>query len=195
LNKIVAAYSLLGKAALFAQLKMLAMPLLVGIAIAALILLFDDLKAYFEGRDSITGLILEAFEKQFPAAFEKTMSALRQVKQTFLDVGNTIAAIMAMIAGLFTQDWELARIGVREFGKTAAQLGMRGLEYSPVGLAHRAVTGMPIGGRTTVNAPVTVNIPPGTPPEMVGPAIKSGIAEAVSEMLRYARSQTEPQIE
>jgi len=137
LNKMIIAYSTLGKAALFAQLKMLAMPLLVGIAIGALLLLLDDLKAYFEGRDSITGLILDAFEKQFPAAFDKTMAGLQEIKKAFDEVGKIIASIIAMIGGLATADWELAKIGVKEFGKTAAQFGLKGLEYSPAGLAVR----------------------------------------------------------
>lgn len=191
LNKMVATYSALGKAALFAQLKMLAMPLLVGIAIAALILLLDDLKAYFEGRDSITGLILDAFEKKYPAAFEKTMIGLKTLIQTFKDLGVLIAAVTAMIAGLSTLDWELVKVGAKEFGKVFAPAA----EMTGVPGTYRTLTGAGLNRITNVNAPVTVNIPPGTPPEMVGPAIQSGIADAVGEMLRYARSQTEPQIE
>lgn len=192
LNEMIHTYAKLGRVALFTNLKMLAMPLLVGIAVAALLLILDDLKAYFEGRDSITGLILEAFEKKFPVAFEKTMAGLRVLKQTFLDIGNVIASIAAMIAGLATFDWELASIGAKEFGKTAAKLALGGLKYSPAGLAVRGGSAAGQAISNMINAPVTITVPPGTPPEEVGPRIQAGFREAFSDILRGTFLATEP---
>jgi len=188
INGMVIAYNTLGKAALFAQLKMLAMPLLIGIAVAALLLILDDLKAYFEGRDSITGLILEAFELKFPAAFEKTMAGLRALKQTFIDLGTLIAAVAAIIAGIGTFDIELIKVGAKEFGKIFAPAG--GMVAPGIGAAAGAISNV-----ITLSPNIRIDVPPGTPTEEIAPAIESGIQKAVDDMLRHAQRQTEPRIE
>lgn len=58
----MAAFRALGNEALIANAKMMLMPILVGAAIAALFLIIDDIVAFFQGRDSITGKIIESLE-------------------------------------------------------------------------------------------------------------------------------------
>lgn len=191
INKTIIAYSTLGKAALFASLKMLAMPLLVGIAVAALIIILEDIKGYFEGKDSVTGLILDAFEKKYPAAFEKTMIGLRALKQTFIDLGTLIAAVGAMIVGLGTFDWELIKVGAKEFGKIFAPAA----EMTGIPTLTRGAGAVYNQARANVNANINVNVPPGTPPEEVGPRVQAGIKEAMDDMLRGTLLATESGIE
>jgi len=189
LNKMVATYSLLGKAALFAQLKMLAMPLLVGIAVAALLLILDDLKAFFEGRDSITGLIVDAFEKKFPNAFKITKDALESL-------GELIAGIALALKGILTFDAASIKVGLMEMAKqlpvvkAVTSVGI-GPEILPVG---RAVAGA-ISNVITLSPNIRIDVPPGVPTEEIAPAIESGIQKAVEDMLRHAQRQTEPGIE
>ena len=46
-----------------------------------------------------------------------------------------------------------------------------------------------------VNAPVTVNVPEGTPPESVAGAVQKGVSDGLSRMLRDTSLETEPQVE
>ena len=59
---LVFAFRALGNAALLAQAKMVIVPIAIGLAIAGVLLLLDDLRAFFQGRDSITGEIVKSFE-------------------------------------------------------------------------------------------------------------------------------------
>lgn len=59
---LVLAFRSVGNAALIAQVKMFAIPIAIGLAIAAIALLIEDVVAFFQGRDSITGKIIKALE-------------------------------------------------------------------------------------------------------------------------------------
>ena len=61
IGRVVQGLGLLGRAAFLAQLKMFAVPLAIGAALAAAFLIIEDLVGYFQGRDSLTGHILEQF--------------------------------------------------------------------------------------------------------------------------------------
>lgn len=52
-----------GNAASIAQMKMVAVPLAIGAAIAAVFLMAEDITAFFQGRKSVTGELIKAFDK------------------------------------------------------------------------------------------------------------------------------------
>jgi len=56
------AFKSAGNSALWAQAKMALFPIMVGLAIASVALLIEDLLAFFQGRDSLTGKILSAID-------------------------------------------------------------------------------------------------------------------------------------
>jgi len=60
--------------------------------------------------------------------------------------------------------------------------------------AAPATAGASGHGRNSIriNAPVTVNVPEGTPPEAVSRAVQQGVADGVARMLREAGEATEP---
>jgi len=186
LNKVVIAYSTLGKAALLAQLKMLAMPILVGIAVGALIILLQDIKGYFEGKDSVTGLILDAFEKKFPNAFKITKDALESL-------GELIAGIALALKGILTFDAASIKVGLIEMAKqlpvvkAVTSVGI-GPEILPVG---RAAAGV-ISNVITLSPNIRIDVPAWTPPEEIAPAITAAAKEVFYEELEHARRQTEP---
>lgn len=60
---VVRGFKLLGNAALIAQAKVLAIPILVAAAIAAIVLLVQDIISAFQGKDSLIGRLVEPFEK------------------------------------------------------------------------------------------------------------------------------------
>jgi len=64
---MIESYTKLGNAALIAQAKMVALPFIIGSAFVALGLIIEDIVAYFQGRKSLFGLIVEKFNKLSPA--------------------------------------------------------------------------------------------------------------------------------
>ena len=59
---LILAFKALGNVALLAQAKMLLVPIAIGAAIAAVLLILEDIVAFFQGRNSITGKIVKAFK-------------------------------------------------------------------------------------------------------------------------------------
>jgi hypothetical protein len=78
LFKMATAFKAIGTAAAFAQIKAFAFPLLVATALAAMLLIVQDLVNFFdpEGKESLTGLILDAFENKYPKAFRSAKRGL-----------------------------------------------------------------------------------------------------------------------
>lgn len=74
--KLISAMKTVGTVAILMQAKMVALPILVGAAVIALGLIIEDIIGFFRGKDSLTGVLLENFEKKFPEAFERARQAL-----------------------------------------------------------------------------------------------------------------------
>jgi hypothetical protein len=83
-TKILAAgLTAVGAAALWMQVKFLAIPLAITGAIAALYILIDDIVGYFNGKDSLIGRALNQIQKQFPNAFKFLYDIFYNVGQQF----------------------------------------------------------------------------------------------------------------
>jgi hypothetical protein len=103
LGKAVFAMRLLGQAGLLAQLQMAAVPLAIGAAFIALLLIIEDVVAYFQGRKSMTGLILNNFEELEGKLTEWIDSILTKVKEFGRGLGK---AIVDGIEALQDADWK-----------------------------------------------------------------------------------------
>lgn len=79
----------MGNTAAIATLKATALPLAMGVAVVVLLLLLEDLAAFFTGRESLTALIIKAFEEDYPNAFKKTEEAIDRI----IDGLNTLKLI------------------------------------------------------------------------------------------------------
>ena len=66
---VIKAFNLMKIQAMLAWLAAAAGPILIGAAIVALGLIIEDIIGFFQGKDSVTGAIIEAFEQKFPQAF------------------------------------------------------------------------------------------------------------------------------
>ncbi len=82
LVNVAAAFTAIGNAAALAQIKAFGFPLLVGTALLALGLIIDDIVGFFTGKDSLTGLIIDAFENKYPRAFRKATRDLKDFMKT-----------------------------------------------------------------------------------------------------------------
>lgn len=91
IGKIALGITAIGNAAALAQVKAFALPILMGLAVATLIALLDDLATYFTGGTSLTGIILNTFAKKFPTAIKKTNDALRELRSDFIELPKILA--------------------------------------------------------------------------------------------------------
>ena len=94
-NALTAAFATMRVGALLAWAAAAAGPVLVGLAIGALILAIQDVYTYFTGGDSITGRIIEAFGKPMVDGIKKAWSGLKQwFKDWIADVGQWFADLI-----------------------------------------------------------------------------------------------------
>lgn len=92
----------LGDAALRAQIKIAAIAIAIGAAIAGIALIIEDVVAYFQGRKSVTGYILKDLGS-LSGAFDKIMGPVFEKLKAF---GSSIGrSIIDGIAALSTADW------------------------------------------------------------------------------------------
>ena len=98
---VVRGFKLLGNAALIAQAKVLAIPILVAAAIAAVVLLVQDIISAFQGKDSVIGRLVEPFEKF--KKFIRENFVLDVLFGPFLDaldfVSDAIIKLISLIPG------------------------------------------------------------------------------------------------
>ena len=168
------------------QLSAVAMPILIGAAVIALGLIIEDIIGFFRGKDSITGLIVDAFEKKFPDAFLATQAALFAIKET---------------VGIIIDEFKLLFGFLNEFLilnplKAIKDFDLEGAANFIFGNAPTPATAPAGGGaqvnQFSINAPVTANVPAGTPPELIGEALKESFDSQIGGIFRQASRATEP---
>lgn len=100
---IAKAFVGLGDAALVSQMKISAMALAVGAAIAGIALIIEDVVAYFQGRKSVTGYILKDLGN-ISGAFDKMLDPLLEKLKNFgISVGKSVVEGMK---ALTDADWK-----------------------------------------------------------------------------------------
>jgi tape measure domain-containing protein len=168
------------------QASALLMPILIGAAVIALGLIIEDIIGFFRGKDSITGLIVDAFEKKLPDAFLATKAALFAIKET---VGIVIDEFK-LLFGFLNEFLILNPLkAIKDFDLEGAANFIFGNAPTP---ATAPAGGGSQSNQISISAPVTVTVPPGTPAELVGESITEGVERVFGGMIRQASRATEP---
>lgn len=206
-----------------AKLVAFAIPALIGAAILLVLLVIDDLVAYFQGGDSVTGVIIEKF-KEVLAWFQENFPNLSKFIKGIFDVwiaylnilisfwtglfnvimkvagfmGSVLAPIVDRIAGAFGVIINgFAKLGSLVGKGLGAGLGFTG-ELLSKGAAIANPTNPTLPGVSSsssatafnVDAPIQINVPPGTDPGSVGPFVREGVAGGLDSSLRQASRST-----
>jgi hypothetical protein len=197
LLQLIRVIGTLGRVALSANLKAMAIPLLIGAAVAAVILIIQDLVSYFQGKKSVTAKMVEAFQRHLPrikAILLRTFDeALSWIRQAF---GQSVDWIMEKLQPLMD-----AIESVKQWWQTAGSKITGAMDTLDRFLGFSPATAPASGSRVSrsqdvrVNAPVTVTVPEGTPPEAVGRAVQKGVADGLARMLRDTALALEPMVE
>lgn len=194
----ISAFRALGAAAMWANIKALAIPILIGAAIVAIGLIIEDLIAFFQGRDSVTGIIVEEFTKVFSWLEEKFQSlspwiqTLVHVLLTpFRAVISGIQAVGQAFSALKSGDMEGVFGAIGGFFKNTYGAGdgtLKGsLGFSPSQNPVSKTQSSSV--QQSVQAPITVNVPAGTPPDAVAGAAQAGVYEALEGLFRQTEGQ------
>ena len=162
------------------------MPILIGAAVIALGLIIEDIIGFFRGKDSVTGLIVDAFEKKFPDAFLNTKAALLAIRDTVGIVIDEFKLLFGFLNEFLIlnplkaiKDFDLESIANVIFGNAPTPA------TAPVGGGGQSA-------QVNINAPVNVSVPAGTPVALVGESITEGIERVFGGMVRQASRATEP---
>ena len=212
------AFQVFGNAALIAQAKALLIPLAIGALIAAIALIAEDIYQFATGGDSVFGILVNFFSelgskvKDFVMKFFELPKGIQYLVTAMLGPVGMLINAFRIARDLLT--WIENKFGVLEkiksfSSKVASFFGLGGKEASastgPTGSATTTLAAQsspaasPIGGSTT-NAPVSqqnqvsisVNVPPGTSPEKVGPYVQNGVREGLDAQLRQTSRATRP---
>jgi tape measure domain-containing protein len=176
---------------LLTQATAVAMPILIGAAVIALGLIIEDIIGFFRGKDSVTGLIIEAFEKKLPEAFLNTQAGLFAIKETIGIITEEAKILLGFLNKFLIVDPLKAAKDILSLDAFEGPAKfIFGDESSPATSPSRG------GGQgaqvVNLNAPVNVSIPPGTPSALVGESITEGIERVFGGMVRQASRATEP---
>lgn len=195
--KAVTAMTLFGNAALIAQAKLMAIPILIGAAIVAVGLILEDIVAFFRGEDSITGLIVEAFGSGIEWAKNKLTEFMGWLQEKMTAVGQFIAERLANIFSPLTMGMGFLQRGLN------AVLGVKG--GTTVGSApatslagQMSPTTAPsgVGSTAVMNSSPTINqvinVGQGSDPVEIGRQTQKGTTKSLDLQLREANRAFTP---
>ena len=189
-----------------------AIPIAIGAAIILIGLAIEDLWGFFNGKNSVFGKIIEMFKEHFPNATKFISGAISTVTGAFHSLTSVISETWKYVNKIFDafetrfpKIAALVKLGlagisaVSGFGSPGSVLSAGqgaaeaffGSKATPAPMGPSAATLSSIQGEqsqssTVIQAPVTINVPPGTHPEAVGAHVQKGVKDAFDNMLRSA---------
>jgi DNA-binding protein YbaB len=176
------------KALTIAKLVAFAVPIAIAAGIALIILAIEDIYTYFQGGDSVTGLIVEKFGSAWDWVRQKTIEFRDWILSAMTALGQRLASIFTNMFSPVTNFLDsvskrLASIPTRLFG-SARDIAVNG---TATGITPQS---SPLRGANNTNqtnvdvrAPITITLPEGMTGSEAGERIQSGVAEGLEDAL------------
>lgn len=176
----------------------LAIPIMIGAAVVAIGLIIEDIVAFFQGKDSVTGLMVESFSKAFAALQEKFNQMSGWVK-VFANVllfpfRSVVNAIKTVIDGVQVIRGKMsAKDFLKNYGNNMLNtFGMNGNGTLGGALGFTPSNAPAAGQGTTQNSQknqitnnITVNAD-SAEPTAIGRAASKGVNQSMDGQLRGA---------
>jgi hypothetical protein len=174
---------------------------LIGFAILSIGLIVEDLIAFFQGRDSVTALIVKGFAALYVKLkpyIDKLIELLIYLKDVALQV---IDFLLVKISEFFNliREWYY-KLGIDKivnflgsvFSGAKKLLGLeqqkietiRFIETSGIYAYPPTPETKNLNMSNNITAPITITVPPNTPPDQVGAHVRAGVSDALSEILK-----------
>ena len=188
LGQIVLGFKSAGAAAMIAQAKIMAIPILVGAALIALGLIIEDVISYFQGKDSITGRLLASFQETFPrlhkfladffgAYIRGTkflINGFRVVYSWIVAIGQAFGKSVKPAIGMIGRVLKAGALG----GITEMASGFSPAT-SPVSTTNRNVT-----GNVSIKPKIEISVSGAGNPKEVGLAVATEVKNVFSGIVR-----------
>lgn len=213
--KLATGIKFIGNASLFAQAKLLLIPLAIAAVIAAIVLIGEDIAAFVQGRDSVIGRLFIGLDQAFTLLAAKFQD-LGIIARTLIAIILTPFRAMTQVIKTAASAIDVLRgkMGVGDFGKallsnmaqvspfsdaaTGSLGGAIGLSpgaTSPLGaLASRAQEAVGKNVAVTQEAKLNVNVQ-GLPPEAAKQVAQASLTDAMGAILRETTRAARPAIE
>lgn len=199
------------------SLSALLLPLLKIIAIAVIVgLVLEDILGFFQGKKSVTGVIVQQFAEAFDFLEEKFMGlpdivkiaiagALTPIRLFISTLRGVAGAAGALVGGDFAGAKEALKGIATDFAKPAIDLVKQG-DFSlgsALGFGSEDVSGQlrstkgvaALGAgndnsqSVVVEAPIKIDVPPGTSPEAVAPVVENEMRKGMARLAREINRQ------
>ncbi len=118
---LATAFTTMGTAALWAQIKIMAIPLLIGGAILSLIFILQDLYVYTQGGKSIFGLLVDSFAKKMPKLFSFIATTSMVIREFVEGIWNTVKGFALIWGGLMHFDIKAIWAGLKEVDRVFSE--------------------------------------------------------------------------
>lgn len=149
---------------------------LVIAAIAAVIIIFHDLWALLNGKPTWLGQFYE-----WAKSLSLVQTALNAISETWGKVKGSIGGALDVAAKYLG------------FGSGPAQQSPSSLAGT-TGIASAVQNSSSSDASYNVNAPITVQVPPGTPPSEVGTSVREGVRDHMDRMARELKRSSTPTV-
>lgn len=170
-------------ATLLANAALAVWPIIIGAVIVALALLIEDIVSFFQGKDSVTGMMVDEWKKAWDNLLTRVKTILSDIKQSIIAAGKDILNLP------FFRILGDIKTGVGGAFTSVGEIFTGGPSAAP------ATSPASNTGSVNINSPINVTVPEGTPFELVTSGVQAGINDAFGNMLRQAQRETSPLVE
>lgn len=159
----------------------LLIPIAIGAAIVAVGLIIEDIVAFFQGRESVTGLVVNKMKE----AFSGLLGFFDAVRTSIASIVSSIASVVSAVLDPVIAVIQKATGLVTGFaGGALSSIGsFLGIGASPSGAAQAAAATQ---NSATINAPINITTGANMSPQQQMGAVSSGISDGLSPLLRGA---------
>lgn len=178
----------LGFATLLTNAKLLLIPLLIGAAIVAIGILIEDVIAFFQGKKSITGLVVEQVKTALSTILQFMGVVVDKIKNRLSEIATAIAEKITGPIKSIASFLDKPIQGIAGFIQKGFDIAGLSPATSP------ASSNVNSQQNTKINAPITVVVPEGTNAEQVGSFVQSGVKEGIESLLRQTNNALESKV-
>lgn len=182
---MVSAMKALKIAATLVNIALAFWPILVGAVVIALGLLIEDIVSFFQGKKSFTSLIVDEFKNMQLKLAPIIGGTIDEIIRQFTDAWSDFKELpfVKFLGGIGSGIGNFAADITSKFGGSPSS--------SPASSGGNITTSTNVN----VNSPISVTVPDGTPPELVGSSLQGGISDALGNLFRDTLRDVQPLVE
>lgn len=178
----------LAQAFTLANAAALLIPIAIGALVVGLGLLIEDIVAFFQGRESFVGFLLEGLKGAFSGILTFFETVYNRVMGIFQAIGAMVSAVLDPVVNAITKISSLASgLASGALSKIGGLLGFGSAEPSASAQAASNTN-----NSATVNAPISITTGSNLSPQQQIGAVQGGLSEGLAPLMRGAARTFSP---